>query len=153
MNITEAPQEIIEAVEELQALETDIEFPNHSNYPAEWLTLATLTAPKGADIATNNCHAVTFETLRAITETIGYDYETGTAEIVFRDGCHWTLVLQDSSGVLWALDYTARQFGATLPAPYVAPLPDWINHIAALVGERNLEVSCYLSGRRVRVVV
>lgn len=98
-----------------------IEFPDHSGVGnSDWTKLSKASNPEHAS---NNCNAAADEVMKYTVTTIGLSpgLNISMAAIFFDDdSCHYAnLITDDQDNVLGIIDFTARQFDASLPFPLV----------------------------------
>lgn len=112
----------------------DLEILDHSPVRQHTVQLQELGDPR---LALGNCWAATNEVIEQVGATeLGAEW---LDEITIRrkrlGGHHVALLAGDQDGT-YVVDYTARQFQADLPFPYVAGVEEWMAQVAAVSGQR-----------------
>lgn len=101
----------------------DLEIPNHSAEKyGEWVPLSLMA--DGA-VARNNCWAVTGELLQHMGQ---HDFDGDTVDQIEIEGSgvYHAAIVTRVDGQHYVVDYTIRQFGQSLPFPYVDTQQSWI---------------------------
>ena len=110
---------------------SDLDIPNHANTGEDFLTLKDMADPI---LSRNNCWAVSSELIERVDPSdFGAD-ELNMVSLKCKDEYHAAILLS-VEGHDFVVDYTARQFEASLGFPYIAPLSQWEQRISPLMGE------------------
>lgn len=142
----EALQSVEAQVQIIDERTGSLRFENHSDLGDEIVSVADM---QNGVLAQNNCYA----TARTVSDYLrSAGYETQTVGIYYNGGGeHWASVIKDAHGTSHVIDYTARQFPASVgmkqdkvPFPMVATLDAWTNTvngwIEAMYGQTPDEV-------------
>lgn len=112
-----------------------LDVANHSKVGPEWVTVQDMA---DSDIARNNCWAVSNEIYENIEiDGLGAD----EVDIIGAEapGCtHYAVYLANSEEAV-VMDFTARQFSAEAPFPYIVPVNVWHAYMEHLTG-RELQL-------------
>lgn len=119
-------------IDEIMDDVSGLEVANHSSTGGEWVSIADMA---DADIARNNCWVVSNEVYENIElEAYASIEEVDIVGVVAEGVSHYGVYLSNGTEEV-VLDFTARQFDASAPFPYVVPLNVWKGYIEHMTGK------------------
>lgn len=128
------PEGITDITVDIESEASSIEFQNHNSASGEdWLTLEELI--ENDNLYENNCDAVSGEIYNYLEEMSSHYHDISKIDLVqlnYARGAHVAVTVTINEAE-WVLDYTAKQFDSSLPAPLLAPRKEWENLIDAYI--------------------